>query len=147
MSIDPALYSSANTSWETPDDLFAYWDHIFNFDLDVCASPENTKVADCYFTEADNGLVQSWGGFHCWMNPPYGAGISLWVQKAVREAELGALVCCLLPARTDTRWWQGLIGPHASLIKFLPGRLRFKGAKSSAPFPSAIVVFLPSVVH
>ena len=145
--INPALHSSVSTSWETPDDLFAYWDGVFHFDLDVCASAENTKVREAYFTEADNGLTQSWLGLHCWLNPPYGKMISLWIAKAVEEAKLGALVCCLLPARTDTRWWQGLVVPHADMIKFLPGRVKFKGAASSAPFPSAIVVFLPSVVH
>ena len=49
----------------------------------------------------------------------------------------------LLPARTDTKWWQEFIvnNPMAS-VKFVKGRLKFGGAKNPAPFPSAIVVFL-----
>ena len=40
------------------------------------------------------------------MNPPYGTGIGAWVRKAYESALLGATVVCLVPARTDTRWWQ-----------------------------------------
>ena len=29
------------------------------------------------------------------------------------------------------------------MIHFMPGRVRFKGAEASAPFPSVIVVYLP----
>ena len=40
------------------------------------------------------------------MNPPYGRQISKWMKKAFasREHE-GATVVCLVPARTDMRWW------------------------------------------
>jgi len=49
-------------------------------------------------------------------------------------------VVCLLPARTDTRWWQDNV-PGASFVVFIRGRLRFGNATNSAPFPSALVVF------
>ena len=42
----------------------------------------------------------------------------------------------LLPARTDTRWWESLITADALL--FWRGRLRFVGAPAPAPFPSVI---------
>lgn len=49
----------------------------------------------------------------------------------------------LLPARTDTRWWQEfIVGNPMASVKFIKGRLKFGGAKNPAPFPSAIVVFL-----
>lgn len=50
-------------------------------------------------------------------------------------------VVCLLPARTDTRWWQQVVQPQAALVRFLPGRVRFGEARAGAPFPSAVVVF------
>ena len=49
---------------------------------------------------------------------------------------------CLLPARTDTRWFHRHIyeNPRAE-IRFVKGRLKFGGAANSAPFPSMIVIF------
>lgn len=71
------------------------------------------------------------------MNPPYGRNIGLWVHKA---ATCGATVVCLLPARTDTRWFHEYIY-HKAEIRFLRGRLKFGDSKNSAPFPSMIVIF------
>ena len=50
-------------------------------------------------------------------------------------------VICLLPARTDTAWWHRYVLPFAAEIHYLRGRIRFEGAGSSAPFPSAVVIF------
>ena len=74
------------------------------------------------------------------MNPPYGREISYWVEKARSEAERGSLVVGLLPARTDTKWWQEHVQGHAD-VRFIAGRLKFGNAKSAAPFPSAIAVW------
>ena len=46
---------------------------------------------------------------------------------------------CLLPARTDTRWWHAFC--MEGQIRFIRGRLKFGGHKNSAPFPSAVVIF------
>jgi hypothetical protein len=46
---------------------------------------------------------------------------------------------CLVPARTDTRWWHDYA--MRGEVRLLPGRLRFGDARNSAPFPSAVVVF------
>jgi phage N-6-adenine-methyltransferase len=131
-------FSSATAEWSTPQDLFDELDREFGFDLDVCASAANAKCGR-YFTQADDGLAQAWRGI-CWMNPPYGAGIGAWVRKAHESSLLGATVVCLVPARTDTRWWQDCC--TLGEIRFLRGRLRFNDA-GTAPFPSAIVVFRP----
>lgn len=50
------------------------------------------------------------------------------------------VIVCLLPARTDTRWWQEYV-MRASEIRFISGRLRFGDAENSAPFPSAVAIF------
>jgi hypothetical protein len=55
------------------------------------------------------------------------------------EFVLGATVVCLVPARTDTRWWQDCC--TAGEVRFVRGRLRFGGTATGAPFPSAVVVF------
>jgi len=73
------------------------------------------------------------------MNPPYGRGIGAWVKKAYETAQEGTPVVCLLPARTDTRWWHDYC--TKGLIHFVRGRLKFGGHQNSAPFPSAVVIF------
>lgn len=126
-----------------------------------------------------NGLTHTWTG-NCWMNPPYGdpeqpckvnckkkkcvkrgfhiseyqPGIIDWVKKAhdsVLVEGTADLVCCLLPARTDTRWFHQYIWDtemqmprHGVSVEFLPGRVKFlvNGEPAdAAPFPSMIVVF------
>jgi len=133
-------FLSRRHDWETPQFLFDGLNAEFRFDVDVCSTPENAKCRR-FFTEEDDGLQQEWTGA-CWMNPPYGRQIARWVEKAFKSSLDGALVVCLVPARTDTQWWHQYV-TRASDIRFLRGRLKFGGAENSAPFPSAVVVFRP----
>ena len=137
--MNSALFSSATPEWATPQWLFDALNARFQFDMDVCATPENAKCAS-YLTKEDDGLTLSWTGWRVWMNPPYGREIAWWVEKARREAEMGCLVVGLLPARIDARWWQEHVQGHAD-VRFIAGRLKFGDAKSAAPFPSAIAVW------
>jgi phage N-6-adenine-methyltransferase len=130
-------FSSATDLWSTPQDFFDKQNAIYGFTLDVCATAANAKCAR-YFTEADDGLAQPWQGV-CWMNPPYGRAIGLWMRKAHESHLTGATVVCLVPSRTDTRWWHDYA--MKGQIEFIRGRLKFGNAKNSAPFPSALVVF------
>lgn len=142
-----AMMSSEKSDWETPDDFYGVLDAMFHFTVDVCATSENCKNVSFIDAETD-ALSVDWhttnpsGRAVCWMNPPYGHEIVPWVRKAREEGEKGAVVVCLLPARTDTKWWHENV-MVSSLILLVRGRLKFKGATSSAPFPSAVVVFGP----
>jgi site-specific DNA-methyltransferase (adenine-specific) len=130
-------FLSETVEWETPQGLFDELNNIFHFDLDPCATNANAKCSR-YFTKAEDGLAQKWTG-NVFMNPPYGHDIPLWVRKAYDESLNGAFVVCLLPARTDTRWWQTyVVKGH---VYFIKGRLKFGNSQNSAPFPSAIVTF------
>ena len=81
------------------------------------------------------------GGETAWCNPPYGRELPKWIEKCAKEAERnGATVVMLIPARTDTKAFHDHIYGKAE-IRFLKGRLKFKGAKNGAPFPSMVVVF------
>ncbi len=137
--VDTCLFSSATDEWETPQSLFDGLNAEFKFEIDVCATTANAKCSS-YFSKGDDGLRQPWKGT-CWMNPPYGRTISEWVEKAYESSLSGATVVCLLPARTDTKWWHNFV--MRGEIRLLRGRLRFGGSKNSAPFPSAVVVFRP----
>lgn len=138
MSISPLL-SSKSVEWSTPHNLFSYLDTRFSFTLDPCCTRENATCPEFYTIE-DDGLVKSWEGHRVFMNPPYGREIGDWCRKAKTEAEKGALVVGLLPARVDTAWWKENVDGHAD-VHFIRGRLKFGGCKDSAPFPSAIVVW------
>ena len=132
-------WSSASEEWETPQHIFDHLDGEFHFTLDPCATHENAKTSR-YYTKKENGLAQSWKGERVFMNPPYGREIGKWISKAWRSGlEEDTLVVCLLPARTDTRWFHRYC--TKGTIWFIKGRLKFGGHKTSAPFPSMIVIF------
>ena len=60
MNLD-VMFSSKSMEWETPQAFFDELDSEFHFTLDPCADDDNHKC-ERYFTEAQNGLTQSWGG-------------------------------------------------------------------------------------
>ena len=137
-----APYRGAGRCWETPWDLFHRLDAEFHFTIDVCATEANKKV-DRFFSEQQNGLLQSWTGEVCWMNPPYGAELPSWTKKA---RESGSVVVGLLPASTDTAWFHEDVLAARAEIRYLRGRVRFKvGEAWASPFqPNVIVVWRPT---
>lgn len=98
-------------------------------------------------------LARPWNCRSLWLNPPFTIPsgrfkpdgteirervIDRWVAKWLdavqeREAEQAAL---LVPARTDTEWFQPLWGLP---MCFISGRLKFGDAETGAPFPCVIV--------
>ena len=139
--MDKVHFSSKTPEWSTPQDFFDELDKEFNFTLDPCANKKNAKCPK-YFNRKQDGLKQSWGGERVFMNPPYGREIGDWMRKAYEESLKGTLVVCLVPSRTDTRWWHDYamqVWPHG--IRLLKGRLKFGGCKSAAPFSSAVIIF------
>ena len=122
------MMSSARMDWCTPEWLYKSLDGEFDFDYDPC--PPNPRI---------NGLDSVWG--QCtYCNPPYGRGIGAWLRKGYAESKQGKTVVFLLPSRTDTKWWHEYVA-LASEIRFIRGRIKFKGARYNAPFPSVIVIF------
>lgn len=151
-----ACFMSQKDNWETPDGVFARLDLEFHFDADVAASPQNAKVPTFYCEDhwrrsqpRTDGMVN---GFQpnttVWCNPPYGPAVTNWLQAAVEAQQGGTTSVFLLPSRTDVAWWHmwvwddSLNCPRRGVeVRFLRGRIRFKGARASAPFPSVIIVF------
>lgn len=139
MPINKGLMSSKSSDWCTPKDFFTMIDDVYKFDLDPCATKENA-MCPAYFTKEDDGLTRDWFGA-VYMNPPYGREIGKWIQKAYEEVQKGnaRFVVCLLPARTDTKWFHDYCVKGE--IHFIKGRLKFSN-KDSAPFPSMLVKFV-----
>ena len=133
-------FMSESNEWATPQWLFEALRAEFGFTLDPCSTHENAKCAR-HFTVQENGLAQEWSNEVVFMNPPYGSQIKFWMRKAYRESLKGAVVVCLVPARTDTHWWHAYA--MRGEIRLLRGRLKFGDSENSAPFPSAIIIFRP----
>ena len=136
--MNAVMFSSKTDNWATPQDFFDQLDAEFGFTLDPCADDLNRKCAK-YFTKESDGLAQSWEGETVFCNPPYGRELPKWIKKGHDEAK-HATVVQLTPARTDTRAFHDDIYGKAE-IRFIRGRLKFGGAKNSAPFPSMVVVY------
>ena len=134
-------FDSITVEWETPRELFRALDREFGFTLDPCSTHENAKCPK-HFTCAEDGLAQDWSRDIVWMNPPYGREIGKWMKKAFDSSLAGATVVCLVPARTDTRWWHDYA--VRGKVRFLKGRVKFGKATTGAPFPSALVIFRKS---
>ena len=145
-------YSSKSDEWETPPEIYADLHKEFAFTLDPASTNQNA-VCPKFFTYADDGLSQDWFHDIVFLNPPYGRSIKHWIKKAYEESLKGATVVCLIPSRTDTKWWHDYC--MQGTIRFIKGRLKFINRllpsyndngnfkRSPAPFPSAIVIFYP----
>lgn len=141
------LMSSAKQDWQTPENVLERVRAIGPIDCDPATSRDNPTDAARFHHEG--GLEKSWqvfGGGVLWLNPPFNA-LAPWVKRWCEEADkcepVYAHAMMLAPARTDTRWFQAM-RRHSRALCFVYGRLRFKGAPASAPFPSVIAYAGPS---
>jgi hypothetical protein len=127
MTLSRVHFSSAKQNWETPAGIYSDLNDEFGFDFDPCP-PHPTF----------DGLEIEWGKRN-FVNPPYNR-IKDWIAKGYAEHLKKKLCVFLIPSRTDTRWWHDYV-MKANEIRFIKGRLKFQGAKNSAPFPSCVVIF------
>ena len=141
------MRSSLDDTWSTPRDFFEKLHAEFNFTLDAAALRSSAVVPNYLGPDHEYGwrhdaLTVEWAGASeggaVWLNPPYGREIGKFMKKANEEAKKGITVVCLVPSRTDTKWWWDSVIMHE--VRFVKGRLKFGGQKNSAPFPSAIVI-------
>lgn len=139
--INAGLFTSATPEWYTPNKVIERVEGVFgHIDLDPCSNSNDPTIANVpalhHWTQADNGLAQPWHG-KVYMNPPYGDEIGAWVERLAEAYADGEILegIALLPARTDTAWFQPLFHHH---LCFVRGRLRFSGSENSAPFPSVV---------
>jgi len=138
MPVSKALFSSKSDDWATPRALVEDLEKRFGkFTLDPCATAENA-VCEKFFTKEQDGLKETWTG-NVFMNPPY-SKVKDWIKWAWSCSGDGTRVVCLVPSRTDTAWFHDYALKYGK-IEFFRGRIKFMGAKSSAPFPSCLVIF------
>ncbi|MCH8346771.1 MAG: hypothetical protein IIC87_07595 [Chloroflexi bacterium] len=179
---------ASERAWETPTETFRYLDERFGpFDLDAACLPDQItamtilgrggsilippdETMPANWPEAVtnrigiDGLACPWRGKRVWLNPPFNA-LADWLPKAIREVEEGVpdLVCVLMPARTDTLYWQEYVirevrrtapwanapakvwevdaPPALHTVVNLPGRLTFIGADAPYTQPCCAVIY------
>jgi phage N-6-adenine-methyltransferase len=123
------LGQSDQNDWRTPRKfLEAARSVMGEIDLDPASSAEanETVKASTFYTEADNGLEKPWKG-RVWLNPPYGGDARLFVERLLREYQVGNVTtaCLLVNSHpTETKWFQVLF---AHPICFVHGRIDFGG--------------------
>lgn len=138
--MDTSFERSETTTveWLTPPELVK---SLGDFDLDPC-SPINPPFvhAKNNFTTLDNGLVKEWFG-RVYLNPPYGRGMELWLEKLKFHGNGIALIF----ARTETKCFFEHIWNDADAILFVKGRIRFyhvSGIQGGTPgAPSVFIAY------
>lgn len=103
-------------NWETPQGLYDELNAEFKFTFDPC--PLNARF---------DGLKISWKKSN-FINPPYSRKLKeQFIHKAVRKSAMGKTCVMLLPVSTSTVIFHEIIKPCAHEIRFLRGRVKFKG--------------------
>jgi phage N-6-adenine-methyltransferase len=126
--------------WGTPPDLFKRLDYRFQFDYDPFASHANALcsrystvdgtydrlgTANVVMDDGHDGLTADWGHARVFMNPPFSRGLmEPCIEKAFNERNNAQVIVALVPASTETRWFQNFILPHCH-IDWLPRRVNF----------------------
>lgn len=141
--INNGLKTCNSEEWATPQDFFDRLNEEFNFTLDPCSTDENCKC-EKHYTKEQDGLKQDWTGETVFCNPPYGKEIWKWCRKCYEHSLNGGTAVMLIHARTDTAWFHDFVYGKAEM-RFIRGRLHFNGSKWSAPFPSLVAIYSPTV--
>lgn len=140
------LFSRESDEWATPRhllDLAAKF--MEGIDLDPCDSHDNPNplaTNHFYIDTVPNSLDRPWVG-RIYMNPPF-SNIELWADKLINEL-LGDCTeaVCILPVRSDTKWFQDKLAPYTKAYCFIKGRVGYippsGKAPAKAPFPSLVM--------
>jgi site-specific DNA-methyltransferase (adenine-specific) len=108
-------------NWETPEYLRDEIYREFNIDFDPC--PINLGE----ITPENDGLLIEWGKCN-FVNPPYSRKLKeAFVKRAIEYQAKGRLCVLLIPVSTSTKLFHDYILPNATDIRFLKGRVKFKG--------------------
>lgn len=123
---------NTKVEWLTPPNLVK---KLGEFDLDPCTPIDAPFYhAKKVYTKKENGLTQNWSG-RVYLNPPYGRGMELWLEKLKYHGNGIALIF----ARTETLCFFNHIWFDADAILFVKGRIKFyhitgkQGGTAGAP--------------
>jgi hypothetical protein len=125
------------SEWYTPPELFNRLGLAFDVDVaSPMAGPVPWVPAGTFLSPRENGLTAPWEG-RVWCNPPYGPAAATFVHRMAAHGD-GVL---LVPARTETRWFQHAV-QSAAAVAFLRDRLHFireDGMQARSSFASVLM--------
>jgi hypothetical protein len=137
--MDSILFASDRHDWQTPDEVLIPTRRLGPIVLDPCT--DETNPCEATYPLTQRGLEADWRTFGTggivYVNPPYGRQLGEWVSKCIVESLRDLEIVLLTPARPDTDWYDRARTSCKAWCE-IRGRLTFKGAPSTAPFPSAI---------
>jgi len=143
MPVSTPLLTSDRSDWCTPAVVLDLVRAVATIGLDPCSNANSIVNAEVSWNEEQDGLSRDWSGHGLvYCNPPYTRRVVSWLARASLFGKTDDECVALLPSRTDTSWF-AFASTYATAICFWRGRLKFIGAKSTAPFPSAIFYFGP----
>jgi site-specific DNA-methyltransferase (adenine-specific) len=148
-----------NDNWATPQRVYDQLNAEFNFHLDAAANRENAKHANFLgpgshicdnafdFDTTDASWLQEKVGkqdIRCFLNPPY-SQVARFMEWAYSESRLGTLFVCLVPAATETAWFQDIA--MRGEVRFWRGRIQFVDPtpedRARNTKPSTVVIYRP----
>ncbi|MFY8069327.1 MAG: DNA N-6-adenine-methyltransferase [Flavobacterium sp.] len=129
---------NTKVEWLTPPELVK---QLGEFDLDPCCPIDAPFYhATNHYTIIDDGLSKKWSG-RVYLNPPYGRGMELWLEKLKQHGNGIALIF----ARTETKCFFEHIWHDADAILFVKGRIKFyhvSGVQGGTPgAPSVFIAY------
>lgn len=126
--------------WLIPPEIYGPLNDEFRFDYDPCPNPR---------PEGYDGLTAAWGKRN-WVNPPFWAGTTAWVRKAILERERGNLsvviipndgwVCLLMRACLGPDWAKH---PNIRPLGFHDWIHTKTGKRQKSPRPSILWILRP----
>jgi phage N-6-adenine-methyltransferase len=127
--------------WSTPQPIFDVLNKEFEFQVDLCADPDNAKCKN--WLDRQVSLDTDWSGEGtAWLNPPYGKDITDWVRKAART---NRRIVGFLPGRTNAPWWHDHV-MQAIELRFVRRKVSFangEGCKGVPPWGAVVAIWEP----
>lgn len=116
--------------WATPDDVWKKINGVWNFQLDACASLENTKCPAFYGKAADSLSDDCpWVTEHHWRvycNPGFGKMMP-WIEKAITEYQKRSDSVVVVMGKSDqsTKWYKRA-QEHCFVVNLAGPRVQFE---------------------
>ncbi len=133
----PTTRTLGRDDWTTPPAVWQPVAAAFPLALDAAASAGGPACAPRRITPEQDALTTPWAPLVAdlapaargvWLNPPYGRAVGAWVQRAQEQALTGLAAVVLIPANTETTYWQEYVvgAPNCWGVVFLTPRVRFR---------------------
>lgn len=127
----PKRSTEGRTDWRTPPELFDLLNREFRFTLDGAASEAN-HLLPRFLSPEDDAVMADPKDETIFLNPPYGKGLVDWASMVQAWWGKGNTVVMLVPAATETGWFQRL-WKVASEVRFLSPRVQFLHPDTGLP--------------